>query len=97
MFFNRRSNIKKDAAELFNNNNFGFNTNFGNPTKPKVKEENENVNNNENNNKWAQWWNIGNEEKNKVTWKVSEKIVLIIEGALVLYFIMWRLGLVPIF
>ncbi len=96
MFLNRRKNLKEDAVELFNSNNFGFNTGLNSqkqneePTKAESKSVDED-------NKWAQWWNVGNENENKIKWSTKDKVVLGVELALIVYFMLWRLGLVPIF
>ncbi len=96
MFLNRRKNLKEDAVELFNSNNFGFNTglNSQKQNEEPAKAESKSV---DEDNKWAQWWNVGNENENKIKWSTKDKVVLGVELALIVYFMLWRLGLVPIF
>ncbi len=96
MFLNRRKDIKEDAVDLFSRDNFGFNTNLNrkagiedNNKKESKKEDSENS--------WAQWWKLGEDNKDKVIWKTKDKIIIGVEVALIVYFTLWRLGLVPIF
>ncbi len=96
MFLNRRKNLKEDAVELFNSNNFGFNTGLNSQNKKEEPTEEKSKSIDEDN-KWAQWWNLGNENENKIKWSTKDKVVLGVELALIVYFMLWRLGLVPIF
>ncbi len=102
MFFNRNK-LKKDASDLFNQN-IGFNTELFN-TNDNINKNIGNENKNNKNNKvvdedteaWAQWWNVNPEVGTRVEWKLSEKIILGLEVLMIIYFVLWYLGLVPIF
>lgn len=97
MFLNRRKNLKEDAVELFNGNRFGFNTELNSNQNQKKEPAETKSKNIDEDNKWAQWWNVGNENENKIKWSTKDKVVLSVELALIVYFMLWRLGLVPIF
>jgi len=95
MFFNRRK-VKEDASQIFNEN-FGFNTDLFRETPKQEKNVKEEKNKEEETEAWAQWWNVNPAGVKKVEWKLHEKIVLSLEVLLIIYFVLWWIGLVPMF
>ncbi len=97
--FSNRKEVKEDASQLFNNNNFGFNTDlFNNDQNKQVKKEKDvSEDNTEENESWAQWWKVNPSNINRVDWKLHEKIVLSLEALMIIYFVLWHFGLVPMF
>ena len=97
MFSNRKS-VKDDASQLFNNNNFGFNTDLFKKSQEPVKEEkNSEQDNTEETESWAQWWKVNPSDVHRINWRLHEKIVLSLEVLMIIYFVLWHFGLVPMF
>ena len=97
MFFNRK-NVKQDASNLFNTNDFGFNTGLFNNNQNNIQKDNKSEETkDEETESWAQWWKINPSNVNRITWKLHEKIVLSLEVLMIIYFVLWHFGLVPMF
>ncbi len=76
--------VKKEARRLFS-------LHF------RWKKQEEEKKEEENDDSWAEWWKgAGNSDKG-IKWKLWEKIILLLEAFMIIYFILVYSGLAPFF